>query len=70
MTPEKILNELKAYASRKLNQAGLDAPDRRRWARHGSTRYLWKRDEVESAIGYVADWQGDPMAVYVNELRW
>jgi REP element-mobilizing transposase RayT len=70
VTPEKILNELKAYASRKLNQVGLDAPDRRRWSRHGSTRYLWKREEVETAVVYVADCQGNPMAVYVNEHRW
>jgi REP element-mobilizing transposase RayT len=70
VAPEKILNELKAYASRKLNQAGLDISDRRRWTRHGSTRYLWKLDEVEAAIGYVAYQQGDPMALYVNEFRW
>jgi hypothetical protein len=70
VAPEKVLNEFKAYASRRLNQIGLDNADRRRWSRHGSTRYLWKREEVESAIGYVADRQGDPMALYVNEGRW
>ncbi len=70
VAPEKALNELKAYASRHLNRVGLDSPDRRRWSRHGSTRYLWKREEVESAIGYVADRQGEPMALYVNERRW
>jgi REP element-mobilizing transposase RayT len=70
VAPEKVLNELKAYASRMLNQAGLDKSDRRRWARHGSTRYLWKREDVEAAIVYVADHQGDPMAMYVNERRW
>ena len=68
--PEKILTELKAYASRKLNQVGMDTPDRRRWSRHGSTRYLWKREEVETAIVYVADRQGNPMAMYVNERTW
>lgn len=67
--PEKMLNELKAYASRALNRLGLDGKDRRRWSRHGSTRYLWKRDQIESAIAYVADGQGDPMALYVNENR-
>src|SRR5258708_1510 len=69
--PEKVLNEIKAYASRALNDAGLDTPDRRRWSRHGSTRYLWKRDEVDAAIAYVADQQGEPMAIYVNgEVSW
>jgi REP element-mobilizing transposase RayT len=70
VAPEKVLNELKAYASRRLNQIGLDTPDRRRWARHGSTRYLWSRDEVGAAVVYVADRQGDPMAVYVNQGSW
>jgi REP element-mobilizing transposase RayT len=70
LSPEKVLNELKAYASRRLNQIGLDTPDRRRWARHGSTRYLWNRDDVGAAIQYVADLQGDSMAVYVNRGSW
>lgn len=70
VAPEKILNEFKAYASRRLNLIGLDTPERRRWARHGSTRYLWNRDDVEAAIAYVADGQGNPMAVYVNEGSW
>ena len=68
--PEKVLNELKAYASRKLNQVGLDGADRRRWSRHGSTRYLWKRIDVEAARTYVADRQGEPMALFVNEHPW
>jgi REP element-mobilizing transposase RayT len=38
--PEPVLNALKCYASRTLNRMGLDVADRRRWARHGSTRYL------------------------------
>ena len=70
VAPEKALIEFKAYASRHLNRIGLDPPDRHRWSRHGSTRYLWKREEVENAIAYVADRQGDPMALYVNEHRW
>jgi REP element-mobilizing transposase RayT len=70
VAPEKILNELKAYSSRKLNQVGLDSPDLRRWSRHGSTRYLWKREEVEAAVVYVADRQGNPMALCVNERMW
>jgi REP element-mobilizing transposase RayT len=65
--PEKVLNALKAYASRALNKAGLDGPARRRWSRHGSTRYLWKREQVTEAIAYVAQGQGEPMARYMNE---
>ena len=58
------MNDLKSYASRCLNAMGLDEPARKRWARHGSTRWLWKRDDVTAAIRYVAEEQGDPMAVF------
>jgi hypothetical protein len=36
--PEKVMNDFKSYASRGLNRLGRNGPDRRRWARHGSTR--------------------------------
>jgi REP element-mobilizing transposase RayT len=64
-SPERVMNDLKSYTSRVLNHAGLDALDRRRWARHGSTRWLRDRRGVEMAIRYVIEKQGDPMAVYV-----
>jgi REP element-mobilizing transposase RayT len=63
-TPERVMNNLKSYASRCLNQASLDEADRTRWARHGSTRYLWHRQKLEAAIRYVVDGQGEPMAVF------
>ncbi len=62
--PERLMNDFKSYVSRCLNQAGLDEPARKRWARHGSTRWLWKRDDVSAAIRYVVDEQGEPMAVF------
>ena len=62
--PERVMNDLKSFASRSLNRTGLDEPDRKRWARHGSTRWLWKREEVSAAIRYVMDGQGDPLAVF------
>jgi hypothetical protein len=58
------MNDLKSYASRCLNRMGLDEPTRKRWARHGSTRWLGKREDVSAAIRYVVDEQGDPMAVF------
>lgn len=62
--PEKVMNDFKAYASRKLNQAGFDYPERKRWTRHGSTRYLFRPAEVEAVIHYVVYEQGNAMAVY------
>jgi REP element-mobilizing transposase RayT len=62
--PERVMNDLKSYASRSLNQLGLDEPARKRWARHGSTRWLWKPGNVSAAIRYVVDEQGERMAVF------
>jgi REP element-mobilizing transposase RayT len=62
--PERVMNDLKSYASRCLNQLGLDEPARKRWARHGSTRWLWESEDVSAAIRYVVDGQGDHLAVF------
>lgn len=65
--PERMMNEFKSYSSRELNRLGADGPDRRRWARHGSTRWLWKDEDVREAIRNVAEDQGEPMALFVAE---
>src|SRR5688572_3374070 len=65
--PEKIMNEFKGYASRQLNQIENGGSNRKRWARHGSTRWLWKDEEVRRAIEYVVDEQGEPMALFVSD---
>jgi REP element-mobilizing transposase RayT len=62
VSPEAIMNAFKSYASRNLNQAGPKGL--KRWARHGSTRWLWTDDEVTRAIKYIIDEQGSPMAAY------
>jgi REP element-mobilizing transposase RayT len=66
--PEKVMNDFKSYASRGLNRLGGDGSDRKRWARHGSTRRLWKDQDVRDAIQYVVEAQGEPMAVFVADL--
>jgi REP element-mobilizing transposase RayT len=65
--PERIMIEFKSYASRELNHLRSDGPNRRRWARHGSTRWLWKDQDVREAIHYVVEDQGEPMALFVAE---
>ena len=65
--PEKIMNDFKSYASRGLNRLGREGSNRKRWARHGSTRWLWKDDDVQDAIRYVVEEQGEPMAVFVAD---
>jgi len=65
--PERIMNEFKSYASRALNRLGSGGPDRKRWARHGSTRWLWKDEDVRQALRYVIEEQGEPMALVAVE---
>ena len=65
--PEKVMVQLKSYASRALNRVDRRPP--KRWARHGSTRYLWKIEHLAAAVDYVEHGQGEPMALYVDAER-
>ena len=69
LSPEQVLNTVKAYASRCLREAALDLDRKKRWSRHGSTRYLWTEAQVEATIQYVVYEQGLPMAVFENKTR-
>ena len=57
--PEPIADAFKAYATRKLREAGSLARDVKPWARGRSRRYLWKPKHVARAIHYVLYEQGD-----------
>jgi REP element-mobilizing transposase RayT len=65
--PEKVMSDFKSYASRRLNRLACDAPHRKRWARHGSTVWLFEDENVGQAIRYVVEEQGEPMTVFVVE---
>jgi REP element-mobilizing transposase RayT len=54
-TPEKVMSDLKVYASCSLNRV---EGKRTRWARHGSTRYLWTKEQIDRAVIYVINEQG------------
>jgi REP element-mobilizing transposase RayT len=62
--PERVMSDFKAYASRHLNRLRLDDPNRKRWARHGSTRWLWKPQHVSAAMQYVVAEQGEAMSAF------
>jgi REP element-mobilizing transposase RayT len=62
--PERVMNIFKTIASRRLNEASIDSPNRKRWARHGSTRWLWKPEQLTAAMNYVIGEQGTPMSTY------
>jgi REP element-mobilizing transposase RayT len=65
--PEKIMKDFKSYSSRNLHRAELGKPDRRNWARHGSTRWLWKDEDARGAIRYVVEQQGEPCFVELTQ---
>ena len=62
---EWVMSTLKRGASRELNELGIDGQEeRRRWARHGSTRYIWTKEQLAAAIRYTVGGQGEVMSVY------
>jgi REP element-mobilizing transposase RayT len=67
-TPERVMADFKAYASRRLNRPDLDQPGRKRWTRHGSARWLWNPEHIAAAVEYVVDEQGSVMSVF-NEVE-
>ena len=62
---EWVMSTLKRAASRSLNELGVDGQaERRRWARHGSTRYIWTKEQLSAAIRYTVSGQGEQLSVY------
>jgi len=55
------MHDFKSYATRALNEREAT---HKRWTRHGSTRYLWTRGDLDGAVDYVILSQGQPMAVF------
>jgi valyl-tRNA synthetase len=56
-TPERVMNDFKSYATRRLKEHGQ--VHERVWARHGSTRYLNDRAAFDGAMRYVLESQGE-----------
>lgn len=65
VAPEGVLNQIKAFSTRAFKALPGEAPRERRWSRGGSTRYLWRPEDVEAAVHYVVHEQGDAMALHV-----
>jgi REP element-mobilizing transposase RayT len=62
LAPERVMGTLKAYASRRVAEAGLRVRGTSLWARHGSTRHLWTMAAVEAACFYTVPGQGEARA--------
>lgn len=55
--PERVMNDFKAWGTRRLAEAGLLGPGARVWARHGSTRYVNSEQSFAAACEYVLNMQ-------------
>jgi REP element-mobilizing transposase RayT len=59
--PEAVLRLVKAWATRRLREAGLVSALRPVWTVHGSTRYVWTEEDVASVWTYIVHGQGEPL---------
>ena len=59
--PERVLNALKANATRQLRADGLWSQCSSPWADKGSDRWLWNEQSVARAVNYVLYGQGDQL---------
>jgi valyl-tRNA synthetase len=59
--PERVMNDFKSYATRRLREQDLVGQDESVWTRHGSTRYLKEEPSFEAARRYVIDEQGESL---------
>jgi len=57
-TPERVMNTLKSWSTRRMVEAGVLPRGTKAWVRHGSTRYLWKPEQLKAACDYVCEAQG------------
>ncbi len=55
--PETVMSQLKAWATRRLREAGFIAADARVWTEHGSTRWINDEESLARAVEYVMNGQ-------------
>jgi len=69
-TPERVMNDFKSYATRKLRETEdtqrAATVRERSWTRHGSTRYLNDQLSFDGAMRYVLDEQGTDLGATVR----
>lgn len=63
--PDKVMYDLKAWAMRKLREAGNDFDTV--WTRQGSTKYIFKHEKLKEKVHYVIYEQGEMMAYYIDD---
>ncbi len=60
--PERVMNTLKSWCTRRLRESNCFTGRVRIWSRHGSTRYLWTPQSLREACRYVMESQGEALS--------
>src|SRR5262249_42772875 len=55
---ERVMNDFKGYATRRMREAKVLGPDVEPWSHHGSTRYLNTENSLFRVVQYVLNEQG------------
>ena len=63
--PEKMMVDFKSYATRAIKKNGIEFE--KYWTKHGSTKYLWTKEQLQIAIEYVKNGQGKMMSYGASE---
>lgn len=56
-SPERMMNDFKSWATRRLREEGHAKPDEKIWARHGSTIHIFDEEKLHKAMQYTNDAQ-------------
>jgi REP element-mobilizing transposase RayT len=51
--PEKVMNDFKSWATRRLREQNLVGANAEVWEEHGSTQYLYTQQSIDAACHYV-----------------
>ena len=65
--PESMMRDFKAYATRTIKKnSNNQALIRKYWSRHGSTKYLWTKENLVSSVEYVKNKQAKKMSLWIK----
>ena len=57
VSPERAMEQFKAWGTRRLREAGLLEPERTVWVEHGSTRWIKTEESLAQVVDYVENRQ-------------
>lgn len=61
LEPKPVMEQFKAWCTRRLREAGLAGPQQSVWTEGGSKRYVWTREQLARVVEYVTQGQGDKL---------